>query len=151
MALALPTIEEYIIQRDKEFGFWLVFHTRYNDICAFGKHPEDDRFDNFDKKYIDNESRNYFLNFMKENFPTVKLTNVFDLVDPGVLTYPYLGSIAVDCAQGDEAFSAISAIYGNPFEAPISNKAVFWVMKLEDAVKPHTKRREAIDAEFGDF
>ena len=151
MALALPTIEEYIIQRDKEFGFWLVFHTRYNDICAFGKHPEDDRFDNFDKKYIDNESRNYFLNFMKENFPTIKLTNVFDLVDPSVLTYPYLGSIAVDCVQGDEAFSAISTMYGNPFEVPISNKAVFWVMKLEDAVKSHIKRQEAIDAEFGDF
>ena len=112
MALALPTIEEYIIQRDKEFGFWLVFYTRYNDICAFGKLPEGDRFDNFDKKYIDNESRNYFLNFMKENFPTIKLTNVFDLVDPSVLTYPYLGSIAVDCVQGDEAFSAISAMYG---------------------------------------
>lgn len=88
---------------------------------------------------------------MKENFPTIKLTNVFDLVDPGVLTYPYLGSIAIDCVQGDEAFSAISAMYGNPFEAPISNKAVFWVMKLEDAVKSHTKRQEAIDAEFGDF
>lgn len=30
MPVALPSVEEFIIKRGKEFGFWMVFHTRYN-------------------------------------------------------------------------------------------------------------------------
>lgn len=151
MAVALPSVEEFIIKRGKEFGFWMVFHTRYNDICAFKKELKNDNpFENTDKKYIDNQARDEFLDFMKTNFPGVKLTEVFDLMPVGMLVYPYLGSIGVDCDQGDEAFNALSQIYGNPFEDAITNKAVFWIMSLEDAIKSNKDRKDVIEAEFGD-
>ncbi|WP_170020334.1 hypothetical protein [Campylobacter sp. RM16190] len=151
MAVALPTVEDFIIKRGKEFGFWIVFHTRYNDICAFKKEIVcDNPFDNTNEKYIDTKAREKFLNFMKENFPNTKLTEVFDLVSPGMLVYPYLGSIGVDCDEGDEVFNALSKMYGNPFEDAITNNAVFWVMRLEDAIRSDKERKEFIEAEFGD-
>lgn len=151
MAWALPTVEEFIIKRGKEFGFWIVFHTRYNDICAFKKEIVcDNPFDNTNEKYIDTKTREEFLNFMKENFPDTKLTEVFDLMPAGMLVYPYLGSIGVDCDQGDEVFNALSKMYGNPFEDAVANNAVFWVMRLEDAIRSDKERKEFIEAEFGD-
>lgn len=87
---------------------------------------------------------------MKTNFPDVKLTEVFDLMPVGMLVYPYLGSIGVDYDQGDEAFNALSQIYGNPFEDAITNKAVFWVMSLEDAIESDKDRKNVIEAEFSD-
>lgn len=41
-------------------------------------------------------------------------------------------------------------MYGNPFEDAITNNAVFWVMRLEDAIRSDKERREFIEAEFGD-
>ena len=44
---------------------------------------------------------------MKNNFPNVKLVEVFDLVSSNYVIYPYLGSILIECDENDEVFSKL--------------------------------------------
>ncbi len=62
---------------------------------------------------------------MKENFPKTKLIQVFDTAPVGYLLYPYLGSITVDCEEGDEVYRAISEKYEDENCMPKSINAVF--------------------------
>ena len=153
MAIALYTIEEYIVKERKRDTYWLVFNTVYNDIHAFKEEPtvnEDGSINYLEKEFTDYKAREEFLEFMKINFPQTKILDVFDLVSASYLIYPYLGSIAIDCEKDDEVFVALSEKYGNPYEDGIKNNAVFWVMTYDLALKSHNERMEVIEGEFGD-
>lgn len=86
---------------------------------------------------------------MKNNFPKTKLIDVFNFVSTSYLIYQYLGSIAVDCEKDDEVFKTLSEKYGNPYDDAISNKAVFWSITYELALKFHNERTKVIEGEFG--
>ena len=153
MPRLLKTLTEYVATIRKRETYFMVFNTVYNDIYAFGNEQnsaENGIFGYLNKKYVNNIARDEFINFMKDNFPNVKLEEVFDMVSPGYMVYPYLGTIVIDCEKDDEVFTALSEKYGNPYQDAISNNAVFWVLDYENALKFHNERTEVIEGEFGD-
>lgn len=153
MPQLLLTIEEYIADHRKKDSIWMVFNTRYNDIHALKKRPENDEsglFRFYDEQFTDNHARQEFLDFMQINFPLTKLVNVFDLVGNEWLQWPYLGSIAIDADIGSDVYKALCAKYGDAYEDPISTKQALWVMEYEDAKAIHQKRTDAINSEFGE-
>ena len=85
---------------------------------------------------------------MKENFPNVKLIDVFDFVSVGYMIFPYLGSIAIDCEKNDEVYNALCKKYEDEDGIPKSNKAVFWALSYELALKAYNERKEFWDAEL---
>ena len=131
----------------------MVFNTVYNDIHAFNKEPEIDSLKEIftgylNKKFTDNKARDEFLQFMQKEFQNTKLIEVFDLVDSSYLTYPYLGSIAVDCEENDEVFMAICKKYEDSNGMALSNNAVFWVITYDMALKFYKERKEACESEL---
>ena len=119
MPKLLYTIDEYTATVRKRDTFFMVFNTVYNDIHAFKKEPEINSLDGIftgylNEEFTNNKARDEFLQFMEKEFPNTKLIEVFDSVDSSYMTYPYLGSIAVDCEENDEVYKALSEKYGNP-------------------------------------
>ena len=153
MPQILKTIEEYVVETRKRDTFFMVFNTVYNDIHAFNKEPEINSLKEIftgylNKKFTDNKARDEFLQFMQKDFPNTKLIEVFDLVDSSYMTYPYLGSIAVDCEENDEVYNAICEKYENSKGMALSNNAVFWVITYDMALKFYKKRKEAWESEL---
>jgi len=128
MPQLLPTIEEFIATDIQRQGYWIVFNTSYNDVHALNKKPEIDAETGV-RRYLvkedtDQSARDDFLDYMKTNFPEVRLVNVFDLVNLGVKIWPYLGSIAIDMQPGDAVYAALSEKYNAPEKDPVVNNAV---------------------------
>ena len=149
MPQILKTLAEYVVETRKRNTFFMVFNKVYNDIHAFNKKPENDEFISYlDKDNVDNKAREEFLQFMKNNFPNTKLTEVFDLVDSSYLTYPYLGTIAVDCDENDEVYNVLCNKYEDSKGIALSNKAVFWVISYDFALKSYEKSKKAWESEL---
>jgi hypothetical protein len=151
--IALPTIDQLIVETLKRDGFYFVFNTKYNDIQAFGKPVEKEEATSlmsslgFDKSATDEDSRKELLAFLNDNFPDVKTYDVYDFAPPEFIEYPFLGSIAVDVTEQHPAYSALVKKYCNPWsgETSCQNNAVFWVMPYEEAEKIYSKRNEILD------
>ena len=151
MPKLLYTIEEYIAEHRKKDSIWMVFNTRYNEIYALKKFPQDDIIDGFyDKKYTDYKARQKFLDFMQENLANISLIEVFDLVENTYLQWPYLGSIAIDADIGSEVYNALCEKYGDAYEDPKDTNQTLWVMAYDDACKIHQRRLDTMDDEFGE-
>ena len=153
MPQILKTIEEYVVETRKRDTFFMVFNTVYNDIHAFNKEPEIDSLKEIftgylNEKFTDNKARDEFLQFMKKEFPNTKLIEVFDLVDSSYMTYPYLGTIAIDCEENDEVYNAICKKYEDSKGMTLSNNAVFWVITYDIALKFYKERKEAWESEL---
>ena len=152
MPQILKTLAEYVVETRKKDTFYMVFNTAYNYIHSFNKEPETDSnkifTDYLNKKYIDNTAREDFLHFMQKNFPNTKLIEVFDLVDSSYLTYPYLGTIAVDCDENDEVYNVLCNKYEDSKGIALSNKAVFWVISYDFALKSYEKSKKAWESEL---
>ena len=152
MPQILKTLAEYVVETRKKDTFYMVFNTAYNYVHSFNKEPEINSNEIFtdylNKKYIDNTAREEFLHFMQKNFPNTKLIEVFDLVDSSYLTYPYLGTIAIDCEENDEVYNAICKKYEDSKGMALSNNAVFWVISYEIALKSYKERKEAWKSEL---
>ena len=153
MPKILKTLAEYVVETRKRDTFFMVFNTVYNDIHAFNKEPEIDSLKEIftgylNKKFTDNKARDEFLQFMQKEFQNTKLIEVFDLVDSSYLTYPYLGSIAVDCEENDEVFMAICKKYEDSNGMALSNNAVFWVITHDLALKFYKERKETWENEL---
>ncbi len=153
MPRIIKTIDEYTAVDRKRETYFMVFNTVYNDVHAFKKEPESDNLEDMfsgylNKDYTDNNARKEFLEFMKENFPNVKLIDVFDFVSVGYMIYPYLGTIAIDCEKNDEVYNALCKKYEDEDGKPKSNKAVFWALSYELALKGYNERKEFWDAEL---
>ena len=172
MPKMLKKIEDYIVEIRKKDMYWLVFNTAYNDMFAFDIEPEVKPSDGLlamyavclNEKFVDNQARNEFLQFMQTKFPNTKLIEVLDLIGYSYRHSPYLGSIAVDCEKDDEVFIALSKKYGNPIvvkdeeddenfadlnekyenhiKSAITNHAVFWGLDYENALKVYNKKKE---------
>jgi hypothetical protein len=99
MSKLLKTLAQYMIEREKEETYFMVFNTVYNDIYALNNEPENKlekyTFGYLNKEYVNNEAREEFIDYMKLSFPNTKLEDVFDMVSPGYMVYPYLGTIAI--------------------------------------------------------
>jgi hypothetical protein len=144
MPQLLPTIEEFIATDIQRQGYWIVFNTSYNDVHALKKKPDVDE-ETGDRRYLVKEDTDQtaiddFLDYMKTNFPKIRLVNVFDLVSLSVQIWPYLGSIAIDMQPGDAVYAALSEKYNDPEKDPVVNNAVLWTMMLENATAIHEKR-----------
>jgi hypothetical protein len=119
----------------------MVFNTVYNDLYAFKNEPNSEEnaeygiFGYLNEKCVNNIARDEFINFMKDNFPNTKLEDVFDMVSPGYMVYPYLGTIAIDCERDDEVYNAICKKYEDELGNPLSKDAVFWSVSYEIALK----------------
>lgn len=149
MPQILKTIEEYVVETRKRDTFFMVFNTVYNDIHAFNKEPDNGIFTGYlNKEFTDNKARDEFLQFMKKDFPDTTLIEVFDSVSSSYLTYPYLGTIAVDCEENDEVYNAICKKYEDSKGMALSNNAVFWVISYEIALKSYKERKEAWENEL---
>ena len=153
MPKILKTLAEYVVETKKRDTFFMVFNTVYNDIHAFNKEPEIDSLKEIftgylNEKFTDNKARDEFLQFMKKEFPNTKLIEVFDLVDSSYMTYPYLGTIAIDCEENDEVYNAICKKYEDLKGMALSNNAVFWVISYEIALKSYKERKEAWESEL---
>ena len=149
MPQILKTIEEYVVETRKKDTFFMVFNTVYNDIHAFNKEPENGIFTAYlNKAFTDNKARDEFLQFIQKEFPDTTLIEVFDSVSSGYLTYPYLGTIAIDCEENDEVYNAICKKYEDSKGMALSNNAVFWVITYDMALKSYKKRKEAWESEL---
>ena len=151
MPRLLKTLTEYVATIRKRETYFMVFNTVYNDIYAFGNEQnsaENGIFGYLNKKYVNNIARDEFINFMKDNFPNVKLEEVFDMVSPGYMVYPYLGTIVIDCEKDDEVYNAICKKYEDLKGMALSNNAVFWVISYEIALKSYKERKEAWESEL---
>ena len=153
MPQILKTIEEYVVNDRKRDTYFMVFNTVYNDIHAFNKEPEINSLDGIftgylNKEFTDNKARDEFLEFMQKEFPNTKLIEVLDSVSSGYLTYPYLGTIAIDCEENDEVYNAICKKYEDSKGMALSNNAVFWVITYDMALKSYKKRKEAWESEL---
>ena len=153
MPQILKTIEEYVVNDRKRDTFFMVFNTAYNDIHAFNKEPEIDSLKEIftgylNEKFTDNKARDEFLQFMQKDFPNTKLIEVFDLVDSSYLTYPYLGTITVDCEENDEVYNAICKKYEDSSGMALSNNAVFWVVSYDIALKFYKESKETWENEL---
>lgn len=144
MAVSLRTIEEFTIERGKR-SFWMCFNIAYNEIRAFGNTKKYDSLFDIDKKHTDNQAQEEFLNFMQKNFPNVKIERIFDFWGAEWLEFPYLGSIAIDCDEGDEVYEAIDKRYSDENGDPKSANAVFWYIDLKIAQKIQKERDEEFD------
>jgi hypothetical protein len=152
MPQLLPTIEEFIATDIQRQGYWIVFNTSYNDVHALKKQPEVDE-ETGKRRYLveedtDEAARNDFLDYMKTNFPEVRLVNVFDRVGLSFLIWPYLGSIAIDMQQGDAVYAALSEKYNDPELDTHVNNAVLWTMRYKDAQLHHRDRMSSLDNNF---
>jgi len=150
MPLLLPTVCQYITENRKKDSFWINFNTVYNDIHAFKqkeKYKDNFRGKYLNKDYTDENKKKEFLEFMKENFPDVKLIPVFDVVDMVYLKYPYLGSVLIDSDIDSDVYKAICAKFENPDGMPKDNRLVIWAMKYADA----KKRYENLKKEWENF
>ena len=87
---------------------------------------------------------------MKDNFPNVKLEEVFDMVSPGYMVYPYLGTIVIDCEKDDEVYNAICKKYEDELGNPLSKDAVFWSISYEIALKNYNEVKQMWDDELAD-
>ena len=130
MPQILKIIEDYVVNDRKRDTFFMVFNTVYNDIHAFNKEPEINSLEEIftgylNKEFTDNKARDEFFKFMQKEFPHTKLIEVFDLVDSSYMTYPYLGTIAIDCEENDEVYNAICKKYEDSKGIELSNNAVF--------------------------
>ena len=153
MPQILKTLEEYVVETRKRDTFFMVFNTVYNDIHAFNKEPEINSLDGIftgylNKEFTDNKVRDEFLQFMQKNFPNTKLIEVFDLVNSSYMTYPYLGSIAIDCEENDDVYNAICKKYEDSEGMALSNNAVFWVITYDLALEFYKERKEAWESEL---
>ena len=149
MPQILKTLAEYVVETRKRDTFFMVFNKVYNDIHAFNKKLENDEFISYlDKDNVDNKAREEFIQFMQKKFPNIKLTEVFDLVDSSYLTYPYLGTIAVDCEENDEVYNAICKEYEDSSGMALSNNAVFWVVSYDIALKFYKESKETWENEL---
>jgi len=149
MPQLLYTIEEYTSQIRKKDTNWIVFNKVYNDVHAFHKKLDDDtRFKYLSQDETDYDAQKEFLEFMENELPHVKLTKVFDLVSSGYITYPYLGSYALDIEEGTEEYNKLIEKYENKDGTAKGNNAVIWVIDLETAQQFHEKRKQVIDSEF---
>lgn len=150
MPQILYTVEEYIAEHRKKDSIWIVFNTRYNEIHALHQKLDDDNMVFYDEQYTDSVAREAFLAYMKEHFPDTTLVNVFDLVSPDWLGWPYLGSIAIDADIGSDVYNALCAKYGDAYEDPNDTNQALWVMEYQDAIVCHKRRCDSMDAEFGE-
>jgi hypothetical protein len=138
MAEILKTLDEYTVTDRKKDTFFMIFNKAFNSSNLLN----DDTLNYFDKSNIDEKSRDEFIEFMKENFPNTKLTKVFDMLPAGVMEYPYLGTIALDCEENDDAYKAICEKYEDDEGNPKSMNAVFWVIKYDVALKNYNEVKE---------
>ena len=153
MPRLLKTLSQYAVERRKEKTYFMVFNTVYNDEYAFGNEQnsaENGIFGYLNEKFVNNSARDEFINFMKDNFPNTKLEDVFDMVSPGYMVYPYLGTIAIDCERDDEVYNAICKKYEDELGNPLSKDAVFWSVSYEIALKNYKAVKQMWDDELKD-
>ncbi|MFY9100058.1 hypothetical protein OZY48_03255 [Aliarcobacter cryaerophilus] len=154
MSKLLKTLAQYMIEREKEETYFMVFNTVYNDIYALNNEPENKlekyTFGYLNKEYVNNEAREEFIDYMKLSFPNTKLEDVFDMVSPGYMVYPYLGTIAIDCERDDEVYNAICKKYEDELGNPLSKDAVFWSVSYEIALKNYKAVKQMWDDELKD-
>ncbi|CAM2899000.1 hypothetical protein [Helicobacter burdigaliensis] len=138
MALAVETIYQHTLKINKQ-SFWMCFNENHN-ICSINKNNKEG-LDPFDEDKTDKKQREEFLGFMQENFPNTRLTKVFDIAPTSYVIYPYLGSIAIDCKEGDEVYNALCEKYETK-GYPKSMGAVFWSMEVKVAKELYENRKE---------
>ncbi len=154
MPQLLKTIEEYIATDRKEATLFVNFSKPYNQASLgipFDNNVDEySGFDWLDKKHVNEQKRQEFLEYMKINFPNIKLVEVFDNVPMSYLVWPFLGTMAIDIDPKSEEAKKICALFEDENEEPLSMDAVIYIMEYEIAQKLHQKREESIDAEFGE-
>ena len=67
MSKLLKTLAQYMIEREKEETYFMVFNTVYNDIYALNNEPENKlekyTFGYLNKEYVNNEAREEFIDY----------------------------------------------------------------------------------------
>lgn len=152
MPVILSTVDEYVVKVRKRDSFWVVFNSHYNNIHAYKLRDNNTDF-YLNKDFTDEVARKEFLEFMKKNFPNIKLVDVFDLVNSSYVVFPFLGSILIECEKDDEVFNKLSEKYGNPYDDVIGNNSeenytknvVFWTIDLENAQKFYDEKNNYDD------
>ncbi|OCL89475.1 hypothetical protein [Arcobacter porcinus] len=156
MPRLLKTLTEYVATIRKRETYFMVFNTVYNDLYAFKNEPNSEEnaeygiFGYLNEKCVNNIARDEFINFMKDKFPNTQIHEVFDMVSPGYLIYPYLGTIAIDCEKDDEVYNAICKKYEDKLGNPLSKDAVFWSISYEIALKNYNEVKQMWDDELAD-
>lgn len=152
MAQVLKTIEQYITEDRKCDTIFIGFNEEYAKASLGIREPvEDEGFMAWlDKDKTNWAKREEFIQWMSENYPSIKLVDVFDNVPIGYLQWPFLGTIAIDVDIDSPEYHAINSRYEDEQGEPYSLDAVVWSMTFEIAQGLHAKKEAMWEEEFGD-
>lgn len=134
MAIAVKTIEEYIVQDRQQTTLFVNFSHTYNKTrMGIPFERDDDPFFWLNKENVNWKKREEFQAYMAENYPNIALTDVFDSVPPEYEVWPFLGTIALDVEVGSSEYNNLCKAYENDDGSPQSLDAVLYIMTPEEA------------------
>ena len=147
MPRALKTIEQYIVEDRQKDTIFIGFSPTYAKAWMRLEMSEEEREHWLDEENVNWEKREEFIQFMAQELPHVKLTDVFDKVPLSWELWPFLGTIAIDVEAGGSEEDIINGRYEDETGEPISLDAVVYIMTYENAQKAWERRKAQIDLE----
>ena len=144
MPRALKTIEQYITQDRKKDTIFIGFSPTYAKAFLRMDMSEEEREHWLDKENVNWKKREEFIQFMTQEMPHVKLTDVFDYFSPSWELWPFLGTIAIDVEAGGPEEDVLNRRYEDETGEPISLDAVVYIMSYENAKRRFEKREELV-------
>jgi hypothetical protein len=140
MARILNTIVDHIVKIRKKDTCFIEFNSTHAKI-ALDLPMENKRIRWFEEQYINWEKREEFLQFMEENLPHIKLSDVFDNLPSGYIEYPYLGTIAIDMDIESPDYHIVNSHYEDEAGQPYDLNAILWIMPYEQALESYQNEK----------
>lgn len=144
MPQALDTIESYIANVRKKDTIFIGFSPSYAKVWM--RLPLDNSpFGWLDKENVNWDKREDFKQYMAEEMPNIKLTDVYDNVPVEYMQWQFLGTIAIDVEIDSPEYHAINKRYEDESGEPLELDAVIYIMTYEQAVAAYEKRKALDD------
>jgi hypothetical protein len=147
MPQVLDTIEGYIVNIRKKDTIFIGFSPIYAKVFMDIPIEDESQFGWLSKENVNWDKREEFQQFMAENMPEIKLTDVYDNVPVSYVQWQFLGTIAIDVEIDSPECHAINNRYEDENGEPYSLDAVVYGMRYEDALKAYEKRKALEDDE----
>lgn len=153
MPQTLLTIEEYIATVRKKDTLHISFNAPQAKFRMNIPLDDNDKSGSIFGHYTNTnktnwEKREEFLKWMKDNYPNIQITDVFDYLPSGYLSYPFLGTIAIDVDIDSPEYHAICSIYDDVNGEPKSLDAVLWIMKYTLAKEIQEEKKAMLKTEL---
>lgn len=153
MPQTLLTIEEYIVTVRKKDTLHISFNAPQSKWRMNIPLDDNDKSGSIFGDYTNTKKTNWekreeFLQWMKDNYPNIQITDVFDYLSSEYLVYPFLGTIAIDVDLDSPEYHTICDLYDDANGNPKSLDAVLWIMRYDFAKEICDKKKDMQATEF---